>query len=52
MQKHGGAVFLETAKCHFKTTDDVLESLGKTRAGEQLPPAPVKKAYVPRKAKS
>ena len=33
VQKHGGAVFLETAKCHFKTTDDVLESLGKTRAG-------------------
>lgn len=46
----GGAILLETAKCHFKTTDDVLTPLGKTRAGEGLPPAPVKKAYVPRRS--
>jgi ribonuclease HIII len=48
--RHGGAVFLETAKCHFKTTDDVLASIGKTRAGEGLPPAPDKKPFVPRKS--
>ena len=48
--KHGGAAFLELAKCHFKTTDDVLGPLGKTRAGEGLPPAPVHKVFVPRRA--
>ena len=48
-QKHGGAAFLEVAKCHFKTTDDVLGPLGKTRAGEGLPPAPVRKVFVPRR---
>jgi hypothetical protein len=41
---------LETAKCHFKTTDDVLGPLGKTRSGEGLPPAPEKKVFVPRKS--
>lgn len=46
VKKHGGAVFLETAKCHFKTTDDVLGPLGKTRQGEGLPPAPEKKVFV------
>ena len=49
VKKHGGAVLLETAKCHFKTTDDVLGPLGKTRAGEGLPAAPVRKAFVPRR---
>ena len=49
VKKHGGAALLETAKCHFKTTDDVLGPLGKTRAGEGLPPAPVRKAFVPRR---
>ena len=52
VQKHGGAVFLETAKCHFKTTDDVLGPLGKTRESEHLPAAPVKKVFVPRKSTS
>lgn len=47
-RKHGGAAFLEVAKCHFKTTDDVLGPLGKTRAGEGLPPAPVHKVFVRR----
>lgn len=50
VKAHGGATLLETAKCHFKTTDDVLGPLGKTRAGEGLPPAPVHKAYVPRRS--
>ena len=49
VKKSGGAVLLETAKCHFKTTDDVLGPLGKTRAGEGLPPAPVRKVFVPRR---
>ena len=48
-QKHGGAAFLEVAKCHFKTTDDVLGPLGKTRKDEGLPPAPVRKVFVPRR---
>lgn len=48
-KKHGGAAFLETAKCHFKTTDDVLGPLGKTRASEGLPPAPEHKPYVVRR---
>lgn len=43
---HGGKVFLEVAKCHFKTTDDVLGELGKTREAEGLPPAPVHKPFV------
>ena len=47
--KHGGAAFLETSKCHFKTTDDVLGPLGKTRAGEGLPPAPEHMPYVVRR---
>lgn len=50
--KKGGAVLLETAKCHFKTTDDVLGPLGKTRKSEGLPPAPVKKVYVRRSSSS
>ncbi len=49
--KHGGAALLETAKCHFKTTDDVLGPLGKTRAAEGLPPAPVHKVFVRRPSK-
>lgn len=49
VQKHGGAVLLETAKCHFKTTDDVLGPLGKNRKDEKLPPAPVRKVFVPRR---
>lgn len=49
VQKSGGAALLETAKCHFKTTDDVLGPLGKTRAGEGLPPAPERKAFVVRR---
>ena len=49
VKKHGGAALLETAKCHFKTADDVLGPLGKTRAGEGLPAAPVRKAFVPRR---
>ena len=49
VKKHGGAALLETAKCHFKTTDDVLGPLGKTRAAEGLPPAPVHKPYVVRR---
>ena len=49
VQKQGGAVLLETAKCHFKTTDDVLGPLGKTRAAEGLPPAPERKVFVVRR---
>ena len=49
-KKRGGAAFLEVAKCHFKTTDDVLGPLGKTRASEGLPPAPERKVFVPRKS--
>ena len=49
-KKHGGAAFLEVAKCHFKTTDDVLGPLGKSRAGEGLPPAPERKVFVPRRS--
>ena len=49
VKKHGGAALLETAKCHFKTTDEVLAAAGKTRAGEGLPPAPERKAFVPRR---
>ena len=49
-RKHGGAVFLEVAKCHFKTTDDVLGPLGKSRASEGLPPAPERKVFVPRRS--
>ena len=48
-KKHGAAAFLEVAKCHFKTTDDVLGPLGKTRAGEGLPAAPERKVFVPRR---
>jgi hypothetical protein len=49
VKKHGGGALLEIAKCHFKTTDDVLGPLGRTRAGEGLPPAPERKVFVPRK---
>jgi len=49
VERHGGGIFLETAKCHFKTTDDVLGP--KTREGEGLPPAPVRKVYVRRSSK-
>jgi ribonuclease HIII len=49
VEKRGGAALLETAKCHFKTTDDVLGARGKTRAGEGLPPAPERKVFVPRR---
>ena len=48
-KKHGGAAFLDVAKCHFKTTDDVLVPLGKSRRSENLPPAPERKAFVPRR---
>ena len=50
VQKRGGTALLETAKCHFKTTDDVLGPLGRSRKDEGLPPAPVRKVFVPRKA--
>ncbi|MBI3987521.1 MAG: ribonuclease HIII [Lentisphaerae bacterium] len=32
VKKKGGPVLLETAKCHFKTTDQVLKEAGLTRA--------------------
>ena len=50
VQKRGGTALLETAKCHFKTTDDVLGPLGRSRKDEGLPPAPVRKVFVPRKS--
>ena len=34
-EKHGINVFLETAKCHFKTLDDVLQKSGYSR--DQMP---------------
>ena len=43
----GGGVLLESAKCHFKTTDEVLGAMGKSREGEGLPAAAERKAYVP-----
>ncbi len=49
VRRHGGPALLDTAKCHFKTTDDVLGPFGKTRAGEGLPPAPQRKTFVPRR---
>lgn len=49
VQKHGGTALIETAKCHFQTTDQVLATLGKTRKDEGLPPAPVRKVFVPRR---
>lgn len=52
VQKRGGRIFLDVAKCHFKTTDDVLKPLGKTRAQEGLPPAPIHKAFVPHRSSS
>ena len=52
VEKRGGAALLETAKCHFKTTDDVLAALGKTRKDAGLPPAPVRKVFVPRRPAS
>ena len=44
--QYGGKVFLETAKCHFKTTDDVLGAMGRSREGEGLPAAPERKPFV------
>ena len=32
VEKHGPSVMLETVKCHFKTTDEVLEKLGHDRS--------------------
>jgi ribonuclease HIII len=32
VEKHGPQVLLDTSKCHFRTTDLVLEKAGKTRA--------------------
>jgi ribonuclease HIII len=31
VQKHGPKVLLETSKCHFRTTDQVLEAVGHSR---------------------
>ena len=36
LRRHGPAVFLETAKCHFKTLDDTLGAAGKGR--DDMPP--------------
>lgn len=53
VKRHGGHALLDSAKCHFKTTDEVLASAGTTRAASELPPAPAPKAaYVPRKPKT
>lgn len=52
VKKRGPAVLLETAKCHFQTTDQVLATLGTTRKDAGLPPAPVRKVFVPRKPSS
>ena len=32
VRQHGAAALLDTAKCHFKTTDEVLATEGRTRA--------------------
>ena len=47
----GGAALAQFAKVHFKTTDDVLRSLGRTRADEGLPPAPKRSSFAFWKAK-
>jgi len=46
VEKEGPDVLLEAAKCHFKTTDKVLDGVGKSRA--DLPPEGqvVSKAYT------
>jgi len=36
LQRHGPNVFIETAKCHFKTLDVTLEKAGKSR--DDMPP--------------
>ena len=41
----GGAALTQFAKVHFKTTDDVLRGLGRTRADEGLPPAPKRSSF-------
>ena len=52
VKKHGGGALLEAAKCHFKTTDEVLGAQGTSREGEGIPAAPERKAFVPRRAKA
>ena len=47
----GGAALAQFAKVHFKTTDDVLRGLGRTRADEGLPPAPKRSSFAFWKAK-
>lgn len=47
VEARGGAALLGVAKVHFKTTDDILRALGRTRAGEGLPPAREKKPFAP-----
>ena len=43
----GGGVLLEAAKCHFKTTDEVLGAMGMSREGEGLPAAAERRAFTP-----
>ena len=53
VEAQGGAALMQFAKVHFKTTDEVLAALGKSRSGEGLPAAPKRAAgafWRPKKA--
>ena len=45
----GGAAFLDFAKAHFKTADDALAKISRTRASEGLPPASERRPFIPRR---
>lgn len=51
VRRHGPGILLETAKCHFKTTDEVLEACGRTRAELGPEGAAVSRPHVPRKTR-
>ncbi len=46
VRKHGPKILLETAKCHFKTTDQVLEAAGFSRADLGPEGAAISKKYT------
>ncbi|MBR6023054.1 MAG: ribonuclease HIII [Kiritimatiellae bacterium] len=48
-QAKGGASFLDFAKAHFKTADDALAKISRTRATEGLPPASERRPFIPRR---
>ena len=52
VKKKGPAILLETAKCHFKTTDQVLKAAGSSRAALGPEGQAVSKAYTYKKKKA